>query len=262
MRSQTLHRKAVAKPLIQPRPQSESRIVKPTFNPGKARLERAASTQQSEYIGKFQASKKVGATPTAMQPRPAPEDSLVHEPPIYVPDEAVRLPASIIDRALETTPNNLQTAKKSKKSPKLAVALTALAIGLGVIGYLNLPRISLSIASRQAGFSAHMPDTPAGFSIDGPIRYETGKVSISMASNTDSRNLQIVQQPTSLDSASLASGYFSNKDIPYQTVEVNGKTIYIYNGNSAIWVSQGIRYQLEGESGLSSDQIVEIAKSL
>lgn len=95
----------------------------------------------------------------------------------------------------------------------------------------------------------------------GPIQYGEGAVTLSYQSNSDDRNFQIVQKSSDWNSQSLLENFVSDKE-PYQTFQDKGRTIYIYGKSSATWVSGGVWYQIEGESDLSSDQLLRIVSSL
>lgn len=260
MRSKTLKRTAVVKPTTQPVQQQQ--IIKPTLAAPKSRIDRAATTERSPHVGKFSATPKVEPSAVAIQPKEEPSDILVHEPPVYEPEPPVSQP-NLIDRKLQLTA--IQEPSKPKRSftfGAVAVpALAALMITAGVVTYFRLPQVSMRIAASRAGFNASLPDTPSGFTLSGPIVYEQGQVAVSYASNTDERDLTVSQTPSNLDSESLASGYLRTNNIEYQTYQVNGVDVFVYNGSQAMWVNGGIWYQLSGNSRLSTEQILSLVRS-
>ncbi len=145
------------------------------------------------------------------------------------------------------------------------VALTSLTIVLlgGFILYQNIPNLSMRIASSRAGFSANMPGyKPSGFSMSGPVEYGPGKVRVSFNSNSDERQFSLTQQVSNWNSSALADNYMLANNKQYQTFDDNGKTIYIYDSSNATWVSGGVWYQIEGDSSLTSDQLLKIASSI
>jgi hypothetical protein len=96
----------------------------------------------------------------------------------------------------------------------------------------------------------------------GPVQYSAGQITISYKSNSDDRNFQLVQRNSDWNSQSLLNNFVTREDEKYLTYQDKGKTIYVYDGNNATWVSGGIWYQVEGKSSLSSDQLLKIASSL
>lgn len=268
-RSQTLNRKAVRKPQATHSTAIQSTsITKPSFAPPKSRLERAQTIQKSPHVGKFTAVPRVEAVETALLPKMAPQEVVLptEEPPVYNP-VAKSQTHSIIDRQVDTAPLTLGVRTKAPKKKRakalfIAPVAAALVVGASLFAYSNLPQVSMMVASSRAGFDARLPDAPTGFALNGPITYETGKVSVSYRSNTDDRSLIIQQQPSSLDSASLASGFLDANEIDYQEYEVGGKKVFIYGNGEATWVSKGIWYTMEGESRLTNDQILALVNSL
>ena len=60
----------------------------------------------------------------------------------------------------------------------------------------------------------------------------------------------------------LLDNYVSVSNRDYQTKEEKGRTVYIYDDSNATWVDGGIWYQIEGDSSLSSDQLLNIVASM
>lgn len=133
----------------------------------------------------------------------------------------------------------------------------------GFFVYQNIPNLSMRVASTRAGFSAQLPGyKPAGFSQEKLVSYAPGKVTVSFRSNSDERQFQLTQQSSNWNSQALADNYLAKADKQYQTFQASGKTIYIYDNSSATWVNGGVWYQIEGQSDLSSDQLLKIANSI
>jgi hypothetical protein len=157
-------------------------------------------------------------------------------------------------------------ARKLGLRPKVlnaaAVVVASLLLG-GFFVYQNLPNLAVRMAAARAGFPASLPSyQPAGFSLKGPIEYAPGQLTLNFRSNSDKRNFQVKQQPSNWNSETLLDTYVAKSNEPYQTYQNNGKTIYIYNGSSATWVDAGVWYKVEGNSSLTSDQLIKIADSL
>jgi hypothetical protein len=48
----------------------------------------------------------------------------------------------------------------------------------------------------------------------------------------------------------------------YQALQRDGQTVYVFSDNSAVWVSGGILYQLNGQANLSTSQVLDLAGSV
>lgn len=168
-------------------------------------------------------------------------------------------------------PNIFHHVKKHYKSlPKhhrrFVLSSSSVAMALLIIGgfiFMNLPGISIMIASRKAGFTAYIPSfTPNGYSIINPIGYTTGRVVVNFKSNTNDMKYAIEQKPTGWTSDTLREQVVSSNGSQYQTQYANGLTIFFTNDDTATWVDRGILFTLQGNSGLSIDQIANIAASM
>lgn len=147
----------------------------------------------------------------------------------------------------------------------LVIALTVL-VAFSAGGYFawrNIPQASMRLASLRADIKGTLPDyVPSGFKFSGPIRYQQGAISLTFKSAGDGRSFTITQQASNWDSASLASNAIPENS-KVQTSQVKGATVFIYeSGDKATWVSNGIRYTIEGNAQLNSDQLLKIAESL
>lgn len=134
----------------------------------------------------------------------------------------------------------------------------------GFFAWQNVPQLSMQLAARRANIPASVPGyTPSGFSFSGPIGYSSGTVSIRFKANSDDfRNFTIQQEKSSWNSQSLAANSLP-KDAQVQTSQVKGTTVYIYGpNNDATWVDRGIKYTIQDQASLTSEQILKIAGSL
>jgi hypothetical protein len=159
--------------------------------------------------------------------------------------------------------------KKSffKRNAKYINFLTIGAVILIVAGYfiyINMPSISVRIASIQAGINATYPDyQPDGYSISGPISYSDGEVTIDFHANAGNRYFDIKQSKSSWDSSALKIQVDKNSNNETAESQESGLTIYTYNdNNNADWVNGGILYSITGNAKLSNNQIQRIATSL
>ncbi|HZJ34961.1 MAG TPA: DUF4367 domain-containing protein [Candidatus Angelobacter sp.] len=160
-----------------------------------------------------------------------------------------------------------QTEKRGifKRYSKLinifSIGLVLLAVA-GYFIYLNMPSISVRVASAQAGINATYPEYhPDGYSLNGPVSYGDGEVTIKFHANAGESEFIIKQSKSSWDSTAVKDMVDKNSNSEFITTEERGLTVYTYNGNAA-WVNGGILYTIIGNAPLSSDQILHIATSL
>lgn len=185
--------------------------------------------------------------------------------------------AKMIERSLANAtahehPHHELPKKRSKMAKKFGVSSRALAISSTVLagvllgGFFavqNVPNLSMRVAATRAGFDAKMPGyNPSGFSFNGPINYTAGKVTVSFKSNTDDRNYDVTQTASNWNSDALLSNYILQEEKQYQTYVDKGRTLYIYDQSNATWVDNGVWYQVEGESAMTTDQLIKIASSM
>lgn len=186
--------------------------------------------------------------------------------------------ADLLDKALQAAQGHNEQPYKYKHSlhkriaKKIGISGRAMAVSSAVLAglllggfyaYQNVPNLAMRVAAARAGFGATMPSYhPSGFSFKGPVQYSAGQVIVSFKSNTDDRNYHLTQQASNWNSDSLLNNFVVASGKEYQTAQDKGRTIYIFDRNSATWVNGGVWYQLDGKSDLTSDQIVRIAASL
>lgn len=142
----------------------------------------------------------------------------------------------------------------------LAVVGAFLVIG-GFVTYLNMPNIELHVASIQAGFKADMPDyKPAGYALQGGVQRNGNTISLRFQSGEN--RYTITQQPSDWNSQTLQENTLALAGKKHKTVEAGGRTIFIYNGSNAVWVNSGVRYDLNTNAPLSTEDITKLAVSL
>ncbi len=144
----------------------------------------------------------------------------------------------------------------------LSATLAVMLIG-GYVTYLNMPSLSVRVAAAQAGIDANYPNyRPDGYSLNGPVTYADGRVSMNFKANAGVQDFTVTQSKSGWDSNAVLDNYVAPKAgssyIPYTE---RGLTIYTYDNNAA-WVNGGILYTVEGDAPLSSEQIRRIATSL
>lgn len=200
-----------------------------------------------------------------------------HQSSVFVPRKKTE---DMIQAQLHNATAHLMTFKKpnlfhhtkkhlnglSKAHRRLIMSSSVFALSVLLIGsiiYSNLPGISIMIASRRAGFTAYIPSfTPNGYKIKNPIGYTPGKVVINFVSNTNDFKYSIEQKPTGWTSDTLKEEVTSSNGSQYQTQYVNGLTVYFTGDDTATWVDRGILFTFQGNSGLSIDQIANVAGSM
>jgi len=164
----------------------------------------------------------------------------------------------------KTTP---QPKKKNifKCYPKLFNILSLSIVLLIIVGYftyVNIPSLSVRVASAQAGINATYPEyQPDGYSLNGPVTYSDGEVTINFNANTGDSKFIIKQSKSPWDSSAVKNKVNKDSKGQFITTEERGLTIYTYDNNAA-WVNGGVLYNINGDAPLSGDQIRRIAISL
>lgn len=269
-KSQTLNRRIVQKATSQ----SQSQPVQKTP---------AAQPQKSPSISKFapRATETKTATPRKMDVAPVAHPIAAKaqqkqatvkqqqqvvttgapKPSHVIKQEAVE--KAIAEAPDRRTADKQQPKKKRSKFFSLASAGLALLLLGGYFTYLNMPSLSVRVAAAQAGVDASYPGYhPDGYSLNGPVAFSDGQVSLKFAANAGDHDFTINQSKSSWDSSAVFENYVKEKaGENYITYSERGLTIYTYGGNAA-WVTDGILYTIEGDAPLSGDQIRRIATSL
>lgn len=160
------------------------------------------------------------------------------------------------------TPKKPGFFKRNHKFINIVSISLLLIIAIGYITYLNMPNLSVIVASKQAGINAKFPDyQPDGYSVQGPISYQNGEVTIDFRANTGNNGFVIKQSKSSWDSSAVKNMVDKDSKGEFITTEERGLTIFTYDGNAA-WVNGGILYTIKGNATLSSDQVRKIATGL
>lgn len=279
-RSQTLMRgNAIQKPASPVAINAPSRdIVRPSaplYGVDPARLKRAEHVRQDKRISRFALPVMTSeATPTPPTPAAPPVEppqptQVAVPPPVSTLEQAVRAADSHTQQKAKAPSRRAhhRVAKKLGVKPRSVAATAAvlLFVSLGSLAvYTNLPRIRTQIASSKAGISASLPaSVPSGFNLSSNIDHSDGQVILTYGSQADSsRNFTITQKESFWTSESLRENFLSALDTDYQTMQENGKTVYLY-GQNATWVDGGIWYRVEATNAqLSSQQLAQLTRSL
>lgn len=233
-----------------------------------ARMERAKNIAKHGGIRRFM--------PVRPDHSPAAVAITPHRTPDEVPIIAVKpAPArehhnryahrDIFEAAIAKADSHKQPQHKVRRGHRrlvntLAVIGAFLVIG-GFVTYLNVPNIQLRVASVQAGFKANIPNyKPTGFALQGGVRRTGNTVSLTYRSGES--NYTITQQPSDWNSQTLAENTLALSGDNHKTLEVGGRTVYVYDGSNAVWVNGGVRYDLNTNAPLSTDDITRLATSL
>jgi hypothetical protein len=173
-----------------------------------------------------------------------------------------------IENALATpkAPEKKDTKQQKKVQRRLIiVASVILVIGLAFYAvYRFIPGVSVSIASTQAGVNASYPEfVPDGYSLDHPVTFSDGEVSLKFKSNSNDNSYTIKQTRSSWDSSAVLDNIVRPEaGENYITTKERGLTVYSY-GNNAAWVNGGLLYEISSANApLSGEQIRHIATSL
>ena len=145
----------------------------------------------------------------------------------------------------------------------VSISSFALVVLAAYLTYVNIPNLSIKIASANAGISASLPNyQPSGFHLNGPISYSQGQVDVSYKQAGGKEKYTLIQRISSWDPQALLDNLVIKeaKD-NYQIHSTNGLTIYTY-GDKATWVNGGILHIINGNTPLSSEQIARIANSI
>jgi len=183
------------------------------------------------------------------------------------PKPAHEIKRHSIEKALQhAKPPKREKKSFAKRHPRLiSVSSASLAILLlgGYLTYLNLPNISTRVAAAQAGIAATYPSyQPSGYSLNGPVTYSEGQVSMKFAANVGPQTFTVNQLKSNWDSTALLENYVEQaSEGDYQTLTDSGLTIYAYSGDAA-WVNGGIVHIIQGDAPLSPDQVRRIATSM
>lgn len=287
-KSKTLMRRVVNKPTIKKLDSNlkSKPTIQKSISTNPSRELRAKSTNRSTLVSRF--GNKVSSSSTKYSNIPIAKAPKVHaekkEIDINVAKNNSGNPAAnstknsnLVQNALKNAQsyNSIKT-KKLKKSHKLAkklrvkpgflnVSMFVLA-GLLLAGYFsynNVPNLAMKVASNRSGINGNVPEYQAsGFSFKGPIQYKTGEIKLSYSSNSDKRSYEIIQRNSEWNSDALLSNHVAVNGRTYQILQEKGKTIYIYDGDNASWIENGVWYEINGGEALSANQVIKIANSL
>lgn len=194
-------------------------------------------------------------------PRPVTAATHALKPSQVIKNEAIA-------EAMEKAPKHNAKAKAVKQPRKHSRTLSLMSASLAMImlagyfTYLNMPNLSVRVAAAQAGFDATYPGyQPDGYRIN-KVAYADGQVGIQYVANGSEQNFTVKQEKSGWDSSALLANYVEPTSkggyIPHSE---QGITVYVFDNNAA-WVNDGIRYTINGNAPLSSEQILDLATSM
>lgn len=284
-KGQTLMRRAVQKPAVTMKPkvkvQTPSEVapasVKAIAHPltkklsvakvDKQRLGRAKAIARSGNIRRFQPVRQERTAPAAVQPitRPLHPTAQHHTAQRPVAASASRPQPDIFEAAIARARSHEQPAPRIRsrraRTVNLLAGIGAFLIMGGFLAYLNMPGIEMRFASMKVGFSAQLPSyKPTGYALDNGIKTDGKRISVSFRSGDSSYT--VVQQASDWNSQTLLDNYVTLNAASHQTIQSQGRTIYIWDGNKAAWVDGGVRYEITGNAPLTAEDIVKLATSI
>jgi hypothetical protein len=292
-RSETLMRTVVKKPQpVQSAPkdltvnavQSDNQLTAQVSTHNTDHSEAAGLTDKSPLVSRFSANANMATEPeqqypsmdastdlnVAAEPEQVNEQEIQASQPIELAMDqptigsifADNMPIDLSSSERSRPVSRWHTAKRLSSWTVLAVVLIGL-IGSGIYINSNFEKLELSLASSKAGFSATLPSIkPSGYDLSS-ISTGSGALQASFKSNSDSRTYSISESKSSISSNQLLTGYVLQKaGENYETIQTNGKIIYVYGGQDATWVSKGIWYIVSDNNSLSNHQIIDIADSM
>lgn len=259
-RSQTLHRRAAKKSTIAKRPQ-----------PGR-HMDISRSAKVTRFAAHPVAAKPKAADKPDVKPKTHPAVAratarVEAKKAAHAPKTSKQVKDAAISAALSApTMKPVKQKRVNWRWSRRFTIITALFMVLifgALLTYFNLPLLSVSFASTQAGIEAKYPEyLPDGFHLDQPVTFKDGEVTLTFASNSGAGEYSIRQSRSSWDSTAVLNNVVQKAaGDNYITTQERGLKIFTFDGNAA-WVNGGILYEIDSSAPLSGEQIRRIATSL
>lgn len=239
-----------------------SAISRPKLAPG-------AIAHRSPMIRKFADHPKTLKTEATVA-RPAPARTVERLTPAERQSTSRTLKEQLIKERLAEVSDKPATQKRSslkdlfnrRRKLNIAAALVSILLLGGYLAYINMPNLSVRVASARAGIPATFPEYhPDGYRFSGPVTYSPGEVELKFNSNTNAQGYIIKQTASNWDSQAVLDNHVNKVSSNYLTYSEQGLTIFTF-GNKAAWVNGGVLYTIDGDAPLSSEQILKIAASM
>jgi hypothetical protein len=237
------------------------------------RMERAQQVQKASAIRRFTASDHASYTVPSPAISVVPKSPALFGAPARPTGIASVQPTSpskqLFEKALADSRSHEQEytgplSTKSRRRQHVSIAglvIVGVAMAAFVV-YLNVPNLTMSVASARAGFHATIPGyLPSGYSTK-RVDYSTGTVTTQYQSNSDSRHFSIVQKESDWDSSALVTNYITASNQDYQTYQIDGRSVYITGNGDATWVDGGVWFMVQSDSNLPVRQLLDIARGL
>lgn len=145
--------------------------------------------------------------------------------------------------------------RRLKTSTIMATGLAVLLIS-GFFAYTQMPNLSVRVAANRAGIEATNPRIPNGYSVNGPVAYSKGTVTINYKNNSGGEGYSVIQEAKSQNSVKELIDPKNEKN--YETIK-SGDIIIYKSGDRAMWRNGDVIYTIIGDQNLSDNQILEIA---
>lgn len=250
------------------------RVVNNVMKPSSAAASSSSITKFAKHPDGIRTQRVMSDIGPIIHPIVAKAQQQLRSAPITTAKKSAPKPSHLIkeeaiSQALAAAPSHTANTKQStsiKRYPRILSIVSAsfalLLLG-GYFTYLNMPNLSVRVAAAQAGVNASYPAYhPDGYSLNGPVAYSQGEVSMKFAANAGPQNFTITQSKSSWDSSALLDNYVKQQSNGNEITNIiHGVTVYTYNENAA-WVNGGVLYKIVGNAPLSSDQILHIATSM
>ncbi len=283
----TLKRELVKKPYLGAKPHrvagaldSRSRSIDDarTLPVSERRLARAKATAKHTLVSRFGSSHApIVKRHAAIDVHPVPKTtapaskikSTNHRAAQHKSDKDLLIDAALLkaishEQHFSHPHRRHRVAKKTGLSPRFVSFAASAAVFLllaGFFTYQNLPHLAMRLADSRAGISAKLPGYhPSGYALNGAINYSPGQVSYRFQTR-DNRSFSVTQTASNWSSETLEKGFVATTNQPTQRTQAAGRIVYIYGSNNATWVDGGIWYKVEGDTALSSEQLLKIAAS-
>jgi hypothetical protein len=178
----------------------------------------------------------------------------------------------IFERALQAANSHLEpqhspaTHKKRGKAAKRLLSFSAAGLAVlliaGCIALQNQANLTIRYASVKSGVSAVLPSYhPAGYQ-PGKVSYSSGSVNIRYTNSSSGQGFALQQSNSNWNSQSLRDNFVAMQDKHYHTVETAGRTVFTYGDNNATWVNGGIWYNVTSNGSLTTNELLDLAKSI
>lgn len=171
--------------------------------------------------------------------------------------------ANAANRKQSTASQAKRQAKKRRFHFPAIMTTAAAMASIAAIGvYVAMPSISIKVAANRAGIDAKTPYTPAGFTIDGKVAYQDGRITINYRNKSGADGYSVTQEVNNTDTdASLEQSISSQSNNAYQVIQNGDQTLYRYR-DMVTWLDNGMQYTINTNDYLNSDDISDIASSL